>query len=212
MSTPRDEGGAFASELAALKRDGAAFLVAGDVPVGLHADASDRLLGAERADRRVVVDGGDADPPTPAPGTDLRLLRYRGAVRSGTEAEGVEHDPGTVVTDLPELGTAVLDAVEAYEVSTPEPEPGGLRVAVLTAAPLVAACGEESVFAVLHLLTNRVREPDGLTFVHLPAARGSEVAATFRPLFDGVVELRVAEGRSQQRWHLAETSSDWLDC
>ncbi|WP_390204578.1 DUF7504 family protein [Halocatena marina] len=47
--------------------------------------------------------------------------------------------------------------------------------------------------------------------VHLPVARDSELASLFEPLVDAVVELRVADGTPQQRWHLTDAAipSDW---
>ena len=61
------------------------------------------------------------------------------------------------------------------------------------------------------MLTERVRSVRGLAHYHLPVDAEDDIAHVFRPLFDAVVELRVADGRPQQRWSLVDgPSSDWL--
>jgi len=199
-------------ELAELKREGCALLVTGDDPASVHADACRQFLGDGDGIRKVLAVSCDGFGAVSEPGLDARVIQYRGSVRSASAETGASTSPEPATEDLEGLGIAILDEIEAYEEATPEPTPGGLRVALASAAPLVAEYGREQVFAFLHLLTERVREADGMVFVHLPVESDTEVAATLRPLFDGTIELRVADGRCQQRWHLDDATSGWLDC
>lgn len=206
------DGGEFEESLAALKRDGCAFLVVGDVPPAVHSGAAEQFLGERDDGRCLVVVTDDACRPGPTAGTDPSVVRYRGAVRNAADATTASPD-GTdaVADDLHELGVAVHGELEAYEATNPDPSPGGFRVVVLSAATLVADGGERRLFSWLHLLVSRVRAARGMGFVHLAVDRSEPPVPTLRPLFDGVVELRTDCNRSRQRWHLEDTSSDWFD-
>lgn len=79
--------------------------------------------------------------------------------------------------------------------------------------PLVADGDREQVFRLLHPLCAQLRSGRGMGHCHLPVAGDADVVRVFRPLFDAVVELRVSDGVTQQRWHLLEydVESEWLD-
>lgn len=200
-------GDEFGEALAALRREGCAFLVAGDAPPSVHARAAEEFLG-DGDHQRMVLLSDDAHRPEPTAGTGPTVVRYGTAVRGGAAATAGEADTASVATDLAELGHAALEEIEQYEAAAERP-PGGLRLVVLSAAPLVADHDEQQVFAWLHLLTGRVRQADGMAFVHLPVAPGEGPGPTLRPLFDGLVELR-ADAGGQQRWHLEDDTSEWM--
>lgn len=209
MKSQGDDGVGFEAELDALKREGGAFLVVGDVPPAVHARAGERFLGECNGGRRVAVLTDDAYRPGPTAGAEPSVLRYRGAVRSAADTAAAAGDP-TVADDLYELGVAVHEELSAYEATNPDPRPGGFRLAVLSAAPLVADAERRRLFSWLHLLLGRVRAARGMGFVHLPVASGEPPVPALAPLFDGTIELR-ADGRPGQRWHLGDVSSDWLE-
>jgi hypothetical protein len=190
--------------LAALKREGCAFLVAGDAGPAVHARASERFLG-DGDDRRMVLLTDDAYRPGPLAGPDPAVVRYETAVRGNAVADTAGEAGGdAVATDLEALGMAVLEEVASHERTG-----GGFRLVVLSAAPLVAEHDDEQVFAWLHLLTGRVRQVTGMAFVHLPLDAEDTLVGTLRPLFDGLIEVRPDAG-GQQRWLLEDAESDWM--
>jgi hypothetical protein len=201
----------FAETLAALKREGCSFLVVGDVPPSAHATAFEQFFHERSEGRRVVLATDDTFLPGPTADSDTTVVRYEGELRAAA-ADAAEVTPDrSDASDLEGLGTAALEAIEAFEATTASPAPGRLRLAVGTVAPLLAEYGTEDVFSFLHLLTGRVNQCRGMAFVHLPVDREDESALTLEPLFDGVVELSVEDGRYGQRWHLDSFSTDWFD-
>jgi len=205
-------GSGFEKSLAALKQEGCAFLVVGDVPPTVHSRGAEQFLGERDDGRCLVIVTDDAYRPGPTAGTDPSVVRYRGAVRSaaGTPTAstgGAE----TVANDLHELGVAVHEELGAYEATNHDSPPGRFRAVVLSAAALLAEGGEQRLFSWLHLLLSRIRTARGMGFVHLPVGREEPPVPTLRPLFDGLVELRTDCGVGRQRWHLEDTTSEWFD-
>ncbi|MFB6219311.1 MAG: hypothetical protein ABEH77_09115 [Halobacteriaceae archaeon] len=194
--------------LAALKREGCAFLVTGEAPPATHAAAAEQFLGT--GNRGVVLLSDDAHRPGPTAGDGPAVVRYETEVRSGVAAAGAGGEAPTAAADLHELGVAVLEEIETYEATNPERSPGGFRLVLLSAAPILADHDDEQVFSWLHLLLGRVRKASGMAFVHLPVGHGDPPVPTLRPLFDGRVEVRPDAG-GQYRWLLDDHTSDWMD-
>jgi hypothetical protein len=200
-----DESAAFVSALADLDEEGAAFLVVGDVPTDVHGVACERLLGSS-ADRECVRVQTGETPLVDREGE--HTVAFDASVRSAAVADaGGTADRPEVTASLSELGVATVREIGDAEPSGDD----SLRVCVEPLTPLRATYDDEALFRFLHLLAGRVRQ-SGRLHVHLPAPPDSVEVALFRDLFDGVVELRVADGEIQQRWHLdeADVSSSWV--
>lgn len=196
----RDGALRFATALSELKRRGATLLVVGAVPDGLHADASDRLLGDDGPDvdvrRRLLVTSSDrVQEPFEASLVDPtvdRAVVYETTERSTAVAASDGRRPiaRTTVGDLGELGAAIEREIDA----------------------LYDAHREDRLFRCLHLFTHAIRRRRGIGHVHLRRDRTTRFVRTFEPLFDVVVELRATRAGPRQRWHLRDEdiSSDWF--
>jgi predicted signal transduction protein with EAL and GGDEF domain len=199
-----DGTGAFADALEALDERGAAFLVVGDVPLDVHGEACERLLGSSDGSEFLRVQTRERPLVDDSRG---RTIAFDASVRSAAASGGPTPSARTVATSLSELGAAAVDELTRLDATSD----ASLRVCVESLTPLRAACDDETVFRFLHLLAGRARK-SGRLHVHLSAPAGSADVALYRDLFDGLVELRVAEDGIQQRWHLhdADVSSAWL--
>ena len=113
---------------------------------------------------------------------------------------------------LVELGDAIEAEIDAIETENGDLAPAELRVCIDSATPLLDAYDRTAVRRFLEQVTTRITAARGMGHVHLPVARDWEAVADLEGLFDAVVELRVEQGRAQQRWHLEEAgvTSDWF--
>lgn len=205
----------FAQRLEELKREGANLLLVGDTTREAHTAASQRLLEGPEADHRhvfVFAEGAGicTDLPDQA---DPETTRVVTQAAGGERASGWSADiPETVVED-PEpsaLATATVETVN--DLHDDDLDPGDLRVCFDSITSLVRDNDSEDVFRTLHLITTRVRQLKGLGHFHLQIDRDEDYVRLLEPVFDAVVELRVADGAPQQRWHLrdSEVTSDWI--
>lgn len=218
------ETAAFTQALASLKRRGSNLLVVGATSGQTHGEACNRLLGESSANRsRVFVSTdehcGAADRHVHSDGDTL--VEYAATTRGAAAAQPSTAGPsgpslsGTATTqtvdDLPSLGTAVGEAIDA--AGGDALAPAELRLCFDSLTPLLEEHDESTVFRFLHALTSEVRAVNGMGHYHLPVAFDNRMVRTLRPLFDAVVEVRSQGDRSQQRWHLSETdiTTDWLD-
>lgn len=216
-------GTEFQDRLDRLKREGSALLVVGDVPQECYAPVSRRMLGdAEHAPRsRVLVLGGRERPLVAdrfiqaTPGRDrLQLVTHGTTARSAVEStQGLASTtPATHVdaADVEGLGRAVLDAVHALEESGFEP--AELRVGVDTVQTLFDVAGEFTVFALVDLLSHRVRAANGMIHFRLPRPRDAYQVRLLESVVDAVVELRVNGDDVEQRWAVddGDVTSPWM--
>lgn len=204
----------FRRALTALKQEGSAILVVGEVPGGAHQALCDRMLGhGEGEYRRVFVDT-DAGC-TASAGVDpaeRRVLRYAAGTRSASAAatpDGPEF--GVEPRTFEELADDLYDAV--HEAAAEVDDRSRLRLCLDSLLPLVADEGQERVFRLLHPLCTELRSLGGMAHCHLPLERDAEPVQLFRPLFDAVIHLRVHDGITQHRWELVDRDleSEWLD-
>lgn len=212
----------FQNRLDRLKREGSALLVVGDVPDECYAPVSRQMLGdAEHGSRsRALVLGGRERPlvtdrfTRSSPGRDrLRLVTHGTTARSAVEsAQGLPSNTPTThvdAADVEGLGHAVLDAVEALE--GPGFEPAELRVGVDTVQTLFDVADEFTVFALVDLLSHRVRSADGMIHFRLPRPRDAYHVRLLESIVDAVVELRLNGDDVEQRWEVidGDVTSPW---
>jgi hypothetical protein len=113
---------------------------------------------------------------------------------------------------LAELADAIESEIDAIEAENDGLVPAELRVCLDSLTPLLDAHDRDAVLRFLDRVTTRVKAAKGMGHVHLPVARDWDAVAEVEEPFDAVVELRVEQGRTQQRWHLrdADVTSDWF--
>jgi len=222
---------AFASKLQDLKRTGSALLVVGNVPNNAATEACHWMLGDDTmADRRRLFVSTDPDSPgisdrLAASPDRLRpetaaLVTWTAISRSATAGvSGPPEPPYDGITPtrvesstLGELGIAISREIEAFEEVADGLAPSELRVCFDSLVALSANYDDSAVFRFLHVLVGRIRSARAMAHFHFPVEYDSKRVRRLAPLFDATIELRVADGRPQQRWHLraGDITSGWL--
>lgn len=206
-----------AARLDALERQGGNALVIGTVPTAVHAAVARKMLdGPERTRRLLVLSGRDVEgvderlpPDAPRDASHLRIVEHGGVatVPDGVSEGAVRHVPDD---DLPTLGTAISDTVETIEAVAGTLDPGELRVCFDSLLPITGEHSRADVFGFLHILIKRLERSDALGYYHLPVDRDDELVSVLESLFDGIVELRAADGDPQQRWIDGDDRSEWV--
>ncbi|GAA0677310.1 hypothetical protein ACFQDG_13155 [Natronoarchaeum mannanilyticum] len=199
------ERSAFSRQLSELKRDGSNLLVVGQRSSEGHSGVCRHLLGDDCAGRHRVVAFTQGESVCGYAPDDLdadgrEIVRYDADDGSGAD------------DDLSALGADVVDAVDALEARAEGFEPGELRLCFDSLGPLFVDHEPERLFRLLHVVTSRIRQVDGMGHFHLRVDRDSDHVNLLEPLFDAVVEVRDAEAGAEQRWHLrdGDVSTDWL--
>lgn len=230
------DGGEFGRALDRLKRSGAAILVIGDVPPDrAHLSACTQLLGDSSRHRRRVLtlpnDGSanvderlDADARRDR--AHLRVIETdfgrssatRSAVASGPETHERlvpdQLDVMEVTGDIGELGLSITEAINSLEAASESEEEasGEIRVCVESLKCLVDTVGDmHDTTMFVQLLAGRIREASGLGHFHLRVPLDSPVREQLEWMFDLVIELRLENGRPEQRWIIVDgPSSEWV--
>lgn len=214
------ESTTFAHTLAELKQAGSNLLLVGEATADAHAAASRRLLGDPAETRRrlfVFTRGADVRAELPAdsdPSTE-RVISQRtqggSALPSGWPPE---IDERVVDADmLSPLAMEVIEAIEEFDQQTNGLEPAELRVCFDSITSLFRDHQSENVFRLLHVVTSRVRQVNGMGHFHLRLNRDSDYVRLLEPMYDAVIEIGVTDETAQQRWHLRDEgiTSDWVD-
>jgi len=208
------EGTEFSQALADLKRDGCNVLVVGSASEQADRGVCRRLLGDAGEDTRcrLFVFTGSVDPGKR--GSDGTAAGDKVILQRDADATDGTPNWASAVDDrmLSALCREFVAAVDEFAADRDGLDPGELRVCVDSLVPLLNDYASENVFRLLHMVTARVREADGMGHFHLPVNRDADAVNLLEPLFDAVVEVRVADGRSEHRWQLLESgvSSDWI--
>ncbi|AGN00242.1 hypothetical protein L593_01445 [Salinarchaeum sp. Harcht-Bsk1] len=203
------DGSAFSEALATLKRNGSNVVVVGAEDRTAHERVCQRLLGTDAPRTRLVVrttPGGTCGwlPPTDADG-ETHLITYGDP--------GEERDATIVDSDLlGPLGQAVADKIDAVTAGE-GPEPAEFRVCLDALGPLFAEHDPETVFRLVHVVTARVRDVNGMGHFHLRLAPDDDHIKLLEPLFDAVVEVRTTGAGAQHRWRLLDKNVDsqWIE-
>ncbi|WP_458190948.1 DUF7504 family protein [Haladaptatus sp. NG-WS-4] len=217
---------AFTAHLAALKQEGSALLVVGNLPPAEYRHACHDMLGDDSATRRRILVTTDHSTSTPEarlpPGQRNPQADTVSHITYATQSRStaVQTTASTVglptkridEPDLSTLGVTISEAVDEFQRITPELAPAELRVCFDSLRPLISEHDTETVFQFLHLLTERIRAVRGMGHFHLAVATGSETVRIFATLFDAVVELRSNGETIQQRWCFPDRNmkSSWL--
>jgi hypothetical protein len=135
-----------------------------------------------------------------------------GGVKEGEDSGAHPRSRRVEGEGLVELGDAIEAEIDAIEAENGDLAPAELRVCIDSATPLLDAYDRTAVKRFFEQVTTRITAARGMGHVHLPVARDWEAVADLEGLFDAVVEIRVEQGRAQQRWHLKEAgvTSDWF--
>jgi hypothetical protein len=227
--------------LRTLKRRGSSLLVVGLTPEEGRDRVCERMLGDDTAGSRrrlLVVTGADSAAVTDrsrrmqrSPPETTRYITYAANARGtsgdapigrvpndgdhGADEAGETLPAGRHIEDgqLTELGAAIETEIDAIAEESGGLAPAELRVCLDSATPLLDTHDREAIRRFLDRVTTQVTDVHGMSHVHLPVARDWEAVVDLQDLFDAVVELRVEQGRTQQRWRLrdAEVISDWFD-
>lgn len=209
----------FAQTLSELKREGSSLLVVGQASDAAHEAACRRLLGVDGDEPRhrlfVLTDAADgcaAIPADPAEGgTTTVVVQGDG----GRTSPVPDHASLTTVEGelLGQLGSTALGAVDELEADHDGFDPAEFRFCFDSVRPLLSDHRSETVFRLLHMLTSRVRQSDGMGHFHLRLDHENDYVRLLEPLFDAVVEVRSGEETIEQRWHLRdrEVTSDWVE-
>jgi len=214
----------FADALGRLQRDGGTLLVVGATPGDTHGRACRRLLGSSEQPRVVGRTDGSCSAGSARTGSKDRLIDLAVEARNGAAAcsdagdsagAGATAGPGspeagtarrTVAETPAAFGARVADAVA--ELTTDADDP---RVCVDSLLPVVEELGPERTFEWYHTVSADVRAAGGVCHAHLPLARDDDLVRRFETLVDATIELRLVDGRPEQRWFVhGEVTSDWL--
>ena len=213
------EQAGFAQTLAMLKQEGSNVLLVGAETADAHGELCHRLLGDSADESRYrlfVTDGGAyrSNADHERPGTDhepdgpaVQTIDY-----TDLEITASGSDELSDRTPLGTLGIEIIETIDEFEEDAGGLEPAQLRMCVDSLTPLLEEHSAEKVFRLLHMVTSRVAHGQGMGHYHLPLGRDHDAVRLFEPLFDAVVEIRVRDGRFEQRWQLRdrETTTDWL--
>lgn len=227
----------FAAALSRLKQHGSALLVVGNVTQEVHQLACRQLMGDLSMHRQrlfVTTDGSSTDVRSAIAGETRHrnhVIEYstncRSAAESGPEYTrneatmdfGINADLDaeaasyTSVTSLSDLTAAIVHNIQDIEREAEPLAQGELRVCIDSLSPLIESNHREVLLRLVRYTAIVTQRRQGIVHAHLPVSPDTELAYLFEPLVDAVVELRIADGSPQQRWHLIDNQmiSDWTE-
>lgn len=210
FSGEKAQDSAFTEALAALKQNGSNIIVVGANGESAHAAVCERLLGADSLRQRLVVrtdpDASCGWVPDDATEGATDVVSYGGA-----HAE----DADTVVDSelLGPLGKTVARSIDEVASDDAGLEPAELRVCFDGLDPLFADHESETVFRLVHVLTARIREVQGMGHFHIRVDEDEDHVRLLEPLFDAIVVVRSSSGTAEHRWRLPDQDieSEWFE-
>lgn len=216
----------FGQRLAELKRNGCNVLVVGTD--GLDA-ACERLLGESSAGPRYrLFVTTDARPSSAGAklagvqsghyGDTAAVVNWEDKFEEVANDAGFKNEEDSVFRvrsvesdDLETLRSEIVETVEWFEAEAGDLSPAELRLCFDSMGPLAAS--ERDVERFLGGLTETVEQVRGMGHYHLSAEYDSEMVADLESLFDAVIEVRRADERVEQRWHLTDPDmvTEWIE-
>lgn len=222
---PDGGGGSLSQVLASLKRRGSALLVVGGAPDEAHVAVSRRLLGDTSTGTRrrllVLTDGPPAVARLPRDERSEDLLTVlrcgrstrRSALPALAPTPGSDSvDRSIPPDDLADLTATVESLVAEFEAVSGGLAPAELRVCLDSLVPLLERHDVHAVDDFVADLGTAVRDAQGMAHCHLPVPRDAPSVGELTDNFDATVEVRLADGRPEQRWrvHGADVETGWL--
>lgn len=212
----------FGRALRDLKRDGCNVLVTGHLPsMDLHV-VSSRLLGGEPGRRVRVFCLTNRGLETarrrlslvqPGLGRPV-VVDAVGESRSvaGAASDGLNLDIRAAPCGPGQLCSEVCAAVSGVESRHGPLEPAMLRLCLESLQPYVAECDRDAVRAFVADVGQAVVDVCGIGHYVLPAEQPSDRPSWLDPMFEVVVEHRVREDTTQQRWLLPsrDVATGWF--
>lgn len=224
----------FAAALSRLKQRGSALLVVGNVTQEVHQLACRQLMGDLSMHRQrlfVTTDGSSTGVRSAIAGETKHrnhVIEYsmncRSAAESGVQNE-VPMDTGidaeldaeaasyTSAGSPSDLAAAIVHNIQYIEREAEPLAQGELRVCIDSLSPLIESNRREIPLRLVRYTAIVTQRRQGIVHAHLPVSPDTELTYLFEPLVDAVVELRIADGSPQQRWHLIDDrmTSDWTE-
>lgn len=209
FSGEKAQESAFTEALAALKQNGSNIVVVGENQAA-HRAVCERLLGADSPRQRLLVrTNHDCRcgwlPPEGA----------AGSVRVVSHGDAPDIEDATVVDRalLGPLSQAVASEIDDAVEDDGGLEPAELRLCFDALDPLFDDHDPETVFRLVHVLTARIREVQGMGHFHVRVEEDDDHVRLLEPLFDAIVTVRSSQGTPEHRWRLPDQNieSDWIE-
>ncbi|RRJ33566.1 DUF7504 family protein [Halocatena pleomorpha] len=213
----------FAAALSRLKQCGSTLLVVGNVAPEVHQLACRHLMGDPSMHRQrlyVTTDGSGTDARSAITDDTYHrdhvvdyVTQFRSATDSQLGGSGSVNVSHTTANTPASLVAKIIGTIRSIERAAEPLAAGELRVCVDSLSTFVESNERDISLRLVRYTGIATRRRSGMVHVHLPIARDSELTRLFEPLVDAIVELRVAKGTPQQRWHLIDPSmtSNWTD-
>ncbi|MGA9402542.1 DUF7504 family protein [Haladaptatus sp.] len=203
----------FERTLQRLKREGCNLLLVGSVPDSVLSAASRKLFGdpEERRFRVAVLSGTPRTVvyerlPTTALDETATVISHEGvSIPPHISAPVVDVDSG-----IRELTSSISETITSFEGSK-NFQPGELRLGLDSLGSMLTRYDPTLVRQFLGIVGGQVRGANGMGHYVLPRPYDHELVTALEPLFDGVIEYRVENGR-EERWHFThhDLRSPWL--
>lgn len=213
----------FGTALSRLKQRGSTLLVVGNVAPEVHQLACRHLMGDPSMHRQrlyVTTDGSGTDARSAITDDSHHrdyVVDYVTQFRSATDCRlsnsGSASVSHTTARDPSSLVAQIIGTIRSIERAAEPLADGELRVCVDSLSTFIDSNERDVSLRLVRYTGIATQRRSGMVHVHLPIARDAELTTLFEPLVDAIVELRVAEGTPQQRWHLTDPSitSNWTD-
>ena len=199
-----------ASRLPQFKRRGCNLLVTGAVSETTANRATRRLLGTSDLERRRVLVHTDDTPVA-----DLLPAAVDSHSRTVTVIDSRADRPAAPADadsdPLARLGTAAVDAADAFGGGAPGCTGGEFRLSVTSLGRLLADHGVVAVERFLRRLTEAVTRVRGVGHYRYIGPRADLSTLPLDRLFDGFVELRDGANPEHRVSLLRTTPTDWVD-
>jgi len=143
----------------------------------------------------------------PTDGHDF--LRIIDCVGSETNVEGVRVHDVSSPGDLTGIGIEFSEIAREAE----EAELGRVRVGFDSLSPLLMYVDLQRLFRFLHVFTSQIQSRDWLgLFAIDPDSHDQQEVNTISQLFDGIIEIRLADGggREARARGVTDTPTDWI--
>lgn len=221
MTANPDAGSSLDAALQHHKTRGCSVLVAGDVPDAVVDRQVADLLGREPGSRLRVLGLVDRDVEVararlrntargrrPATVVTAAEPARSAAANPGIDGGAAELDLRWTDGGIDAFEAELLDAIEDLARPHAPLDAAVLRVCVDSLCPLVREYGVEPATEFVSTVTAAVRERRGMVHVVSQGASGDDLPEPLAAEHDVLVDLRVTERGTEQRWRVPEFDVD----